>query len=163
MSDKDEGSRMKAEPEMKPCPFCGSSSIHVIGNLDVQCQVCDAYGPEKPTREEAVEAWNTRHLWQPIETAPKDGSPVVALCDNAPCRILFQEGVWIWFKRARSVDGGWEWAKVEPTHWLPLMDAKFAGRVSQQRSGEEDSTEAVENVPANGLRLTEPRSGEGGA
>lgn len=63
---KGEGSSLKAEPELKPCPFCGSSDVHVIENLDVQCKECDAYGPEKPSREKAVNAWNTRPAAPPV-------------------------------------------------------------------------------------------------
>ena len=51
--------------ELKPCPFCGCAKVSV-GNfagwfygkcLDDNCRTM---GPTKPTKEEAIEAWNRR-------------------------------------------------------------------------------------------------------
>lgn len=58
--------------ELKPCPFCGGEDIDgdfVIGHQggDITkplvasgCWNCSACGPDKPTKQEAIEAWNKR-------------------------------------------------------------------------------------------------------
>lgn len=50
---------------LKPCPFCGGEphdeTFHTEGGgYAVWCVGCDAIGPEKPSEEDAVEAWNRR-------------------------------------------------------------------------------------------------------
>lgn len=52
---------MKVEVnELKPCPFCGNSSIanneHLIG-----CCKCEAYIPHYLNKDATVKKWNTRH------------------------------------------------------------------------------------------------------
>ena len=44
-----------------PCPFCGSSDLHVaLGILEqVYCERCDAYGPAR-LPPHAEDAWNKR-------------------------------------------------------------------------------------------------------
>ncbi|WP_406238144.1 Lar family restriction alleviation protein [Acetobacter orientalis] len=50
--------------ELKSCPFCGSSNLHTPHpkhtSAWVTCNVCNAEGPIKHTRAEAIAAWNTR-------------------------------------------------------------------------------------------------------
>jgi Lar family restriction alleviation protein len=68
---------MKAEIELKPCPFCGEANtddLVVISewrtipgpkgsindhNFNVACS-CGAMGPDADTPEKAVERWNNR-------------------------------------------------------------------------------------------------------
>lgn len=53
-------------PELKPCPFCGSSEIALqqeYGHLPmffVGCDNCGASASYTETEEEAIEAWNER-------------------------------------------------------------------------------------------------------
>jgi hypothetical protein len=54
--------------------------------------------------------------WQPIETAPKDGTPILA----------YDGGIWVawWFVTNERIKG---WATLDhviddPTHWMPLPD-----------------------------------------
>lgn len=75
-------------------------------------------------------------IWQPIETAPKDGTwvliaggsadvyhddrnepPMVAACYalNPP----YADGDWVFC----SYDGGYYGRWVKPTHWMPLPEA----------------------------------------
>lgn len=54
-----ESSNMK---ELKPCPFCGSENIRIMGNSNFWC-MCDQCGVETQTydtEEELIEAWNAR-------------------------------------------------------------------------------------------------------
>ena len=56
--------------ELKPCPFCGGTEVYLIRNCFcedyVRCSNCGAevWGneDEKPSRERAIELWNTRAL-----------------------------------------------------------------------------------------------------
>lgn len=52
--------------ELLPCPFCGwiielwTESNRTLLKYWVECNNCDSIGPRKPTRQEAIKAWNTR-------------------------------------------------------------------------------------------------------
>lgn len=49
--------------------------------------------------------------WQPIETAPKDGTIIqVRQGDYAPCHALWERGVY----KVIEFNGTWR-----PTHWRP--------------------------------------------
>ncbi len=41
----------------KPCPWCGGTSFLMLGPK-VVCATCNASGPNRATRAEAVDAWN---------------------------------------------------------------------------------------------------------
>lgn len=69
--------------------------------------------------------------WKPIETAPKDGTRVLGLCDNyyRPCaeEIYWQRpGVWL-RESEKNV--------VNPTHWMPLPPPPKAD-ATQHKGGE---------------------------
>ena len=53
-------------------------------------------------------------MWQPIETAPKDGSFILLATPKG--RIA--DGFW------SPVYGVWSWpyVMIEPTHWMPLPE-----------------------------------------
>src|SRR3990167_1984817 len=71
--------------------------------------------------------------WQPIETAPKDGKPILSYCasgyDEQPYSVIWWHAeIHEWWetvatdtKKLRSEAAGY-WAGGEnyPTHWLPL-------------------------------------------
>ncbi len=67
-----------SEIELKPCPFCGGAAKALHGAFsdydEVQCQDCFA--------EALLFCWNScatpSPQWQPIESAPKDGTAVLA-------------------------------------------------------------------------------------
>lgn len=66
--------------------------------------------------------------WQPIETAPKDGSRI----------LLIAKGGWVadgqWEKEAYAGNGAWVWPFVhrEPTYWMPLPALLPAQPAEQQ-------------------------------
>jgi Lar family restriction alleviation protein len=52
---------MPEEIEIKPCPFCGSTQVHMRDMATfpyVFCEQCNAYGPSMETKEEAILMWN---------------------------------------------------------------------------------------------------------
>lgn len=106
----------------KPCPFCGKASeLQVPENDDVvlavvMCLSCYCCGAEFFTDKEAIKAWDTRSDdWQPIETAPKDGTKVMVWrpdCDfhhpHAAFDVYENEA---WHRSRPS---------AQPTYWKPL-------------------------------------------
>lgn len=61
--------------------------------------------------------------WQPIATAPKDGTPVLTWADGgvavAEWLPLGDAGEWIPGGNV-SGDGGYFYLVQEPTHWMPI-------------------------------------------
>ena len=73
--------------ELKPCPFCGGEARASVepyrphNEFDhVSCQECWARIDSQDSLEDAITAWNTRTGWQPIGTAPRDGTRVDLWC-----------------------------------------------------------------------------------
>ena len=56
--------------------------------------------------------------WQPIETAPKDGTPILVFDEGAICIATFADDYW-WDNGAMT---------IPPTHWMPLPDPPVAAR-----------------------------------
>lgn len=54
--------------------------------------------------------------WQPIETAPRDGTSVLLLGRGGRHADGF------WEPKAYACNGCWVWpyVKCEPSHWMPL-------------------------------------------
>ena len=57
--------------ELKPCPFCGSTDVHLVENdrgkseVSITCKDCNVWVDhmfDAMTREEAIKLWNTRYL-----------------------------------------------------------------------------------------------------
>ena len=55
--------------ELKPCPFCGGTDIHIVENgpdgFSITCKDCNAWVDnifEDMTKEQAIELWNRRYL-----------------------------------------------------------------------------------------------------
>lgn len=71
----------------------------------------------EPAIDEAVSK-----LWQPMETAPKDGTRILGWCRNHAdiCYLQNKHGVgYVWMTDSCVDFGGWE----NPTHWMPQPDA----------------------------------------
>lgn len=69
--------------------------------------------------------------WRPIETAPMDGTEVVAWdgSDNIICHWHDSVAGWVTdWETVSGYDVGWN--KVSPTHWLPLPPAPGADHIS---------------------------------
>lgn len=56
-------------PRLKPCPFCGSTDVHLIENdrgrseVSITCKDCNVWVDhmfDAMTREQAIELWNRR-------------------------------------------------------------------------------------------------------
>lgn len=70
--------------------------------------------------------------WQPIETAPRDGTCVLLYFPDGCWRIEGNIGVGFYSDNAEDVEFGYRWFKGEadsnamtdfgeyPTHWMPL-------------------------------------------
>lgn len=70
--------------------------------------------------------------WQPIETAPKDGTVVMGFDEKLPTRGLSPPIACIrWFDTAWWGTTGDSIVMLRPTHWMPLPDAP-----SQEASNE---------------------------
>jgi hypothetical protein len=53
--------------------------------------------------------------WQPIETAPKDGTAILVHCNRMTYEAWYSQ---VWNHFVHAVTGGTH--EVEPTHWMPL-------------------------------------------
>jgi hypothetical protein len=73
--------------------------------------------------------------WQPIETAPKDGTPILGTDGARLARFHWHTYTWprqssIWLQHGctawseevdvHNFEGTWE--SFEPTHWMPLPE-----------------------------------------
>jgi Lar family restriction alleviation protein len=131
-------------PSLLPCPFCGSAdtddvlycAVDEYHRAYVTCSNCFAEGPVVHDKEigsdEAIEqaaaAWNQRSTWQPIETAPRDGTDFIAYNKFTGPYITAAKSI---SPIAAPPDGTirfpmhyWHGQKgtwfPEPTHWQPL-------------------------------------------
>lgn len=122
--------------EIKPCPFCGHVGLHFEDGSTYRwgiasCGACGATGGEVRRNypddgkwhADAIREWNRREpSWQPIETAPKDGTLVLLCCVGWPHSVLRDEPwpikVGGWWKSHWDIFG----ASWEPTHWMPLPE-----------------------------------------
>ena len=126
-------------PTILPCPFCGSEASLEDKRLlwVVRCSGCGACvlgdrAPEpeqelpesywEPLRQSAVDCWNQRSAWQPIETALGDGTEVF-VWDGAKAVAAVSERDFFGDVIHWPVD---EWGDkrrdqppVHGTHWQP--------------------------------------------
>jgi len=140
--DADEMSADKAS--LEPCPFCGGEQPYVWIYRDktvisaltpewhVHCKSCNIQ--ISATRKgEAISRWNTRPSgsaelreglnWQPIETAPRDGTSILVCVTHNTCDHTWETVQWIDWAR-----GAYIWPIYQqridipfpPTHWMPL-------------------------------------------
>ncbi|GLO70293.1 hypothetical protein MACH17_18100 [Phaeobacter inhibens] len=146
----------KEAVRLKPCPFCGgkphlskSYNEHDEGAYYFyRCKSCGVSTGEFYAREtcpvfyeQVRDVWNDRTdtlpTWQPIETAPRDGTEVIAIhCTHygdgisptidGPFTAAFQNRKWrsSWddSEVIEYMDwGGTDYKSImDPTHWMPL-------------------------------------------
>lgn len=132
---------------LEACPFCGNPDVgrdegcfpldrnHKIWEVRCGNPSCFAHEASGATREEAIAKWNRRALrqggWMPIETAPKDGNPVLiagGVFDVYDHESLAMTGVSIayWDKHRQEWHGDEanahdEYKTHRPTCWQPLI------------------------------------------
>lgn len=123
--------------ELRECPWCSVSPVVEMrdGNAYKQasrivCMDCGAIGPNNSLS--AISAWNRRaDDWQPIETAPRDGTEVLVYA-TLPDHLQWADPD----KQLRPVvrvtawhpDAGWCVDELrEATHWCPLRPLSSAG------------------------------------
>jgi hypothetical protein len=75
--------------------------------------------------------------WQPIETAPKDGTEVILRGRGHAHRIA--DGYWL--KSAYNGNGAWVWPYVhlKPLYWMPLPSAPLAAAEAPNAEGKKDA------------------------
>lgn len=124
-------------PALVPCPFCGGTASFdsSVGGVFVECDFCEARGPYIQVEEvgypesmfttvpiqkakaTAAAAWNQRSAWQSIETAPIDGTEILA----SDCDVI---DIVSWHPAPGGAPG---WSNREgepmwPAWWQPLPD-----------------------------------------
>ncbi len=70
--------------------------------------------------------------WQPIETAPKDGTAMLVHDEGAVFIAVFDEDEGAWMDIAGAP--GYQRVEPAPTHWMPLPDPPA---VSRPQDGEQ--------------------------
>ena len=69
-----------------------------------------------PTKKDDIRALVAAVTWQPIETAPKDGTNILAIETETIKIVFWYSGLKEWGSQQDWFDDG----KWEPTHWMPL-------------------------------------------
>lgn len=112
--------------ELKLCPFCGGKSEQesYIVEAVVHCSCCFAVIRRTHARDgdtgiaASAAAWNTRAPhWQPIETAPRDGTRLLLFGDGDTVVAYFNVSYGTWD------DGDHHDDIPGLTHWQPLPAA----------------------------------------
>jgi hypothetical protein len=100
-----------AEPPISGAPDSGLPPLLSM----VLKQACGSSRMVASADEIAVKSW------QPIETAPKDGSPILAYQPDGGCVVIswveYFDGGGVW--TVDWVDGA---EPPTPTHWMPLPE-----------------------------------------
>lgn len=128
---------------LKPCPFCGNETpeFERMGTPRQSCIViCGHCGARHESSDEGEfngTSWNERAAiraiaapgvaqgWQPIESAPKDGTEVILL-EGARVGAAF----WVSWSSSHTEEAGSGWSICwdgddwhKPTHYMPLPAA----------------------------------------
>jgi hypothetical protein len=65
-----------------------------------------------------------RHTYRPMSEAPRDGTPIVAVCGGVEMPVYWGAdfpggGAWVYFDEDED-DGGYARVRSEPTGWRPM-------------------------------------------
>lgn len=149
MTPNPQDSAVALEVELLPCPFCGAHlpeftrCIAGSNRHRIKCTECPGRAEFfSSTAEQAVAAWNRRASqsdgtsggWQPIETAPKDGSDVLLYCKGKGvvrgrwnnCRFATLPRPY-WTNDREHLWGVLSTRIDQPTHWMNLPAAPNQG------------------------------------
>lgn len=110
--------------------------------------------------------------WQPIETAPKDGTDIIVMHVHISTQIVHAA---FWIDEEQGLDkpgdtGWWSYDKSEgsriklddwltPTHWMPLPEPPNVSRETQE---EVKSWQSVETAPKDGTYILGCGNSNGG-
>ncbi len=110
--------------DLKPCPFCGGVNILSGGDDKYVGVWCDDCGASGPNGYNCGSDWNRRASpWQPIETAPRDGTSVDLWIESGRGGYRLENHCFI--------NGSWRDENGLPfgnpvtssaTHWMPLPE-----------------------------------------
>lgn len=110
----EEVKRLKAGREAINNNHVGDFIINQYANLEIQCSCGNILCMSVENKSQ----------WQPIETAPKDGTKVLLLQKCADNVNYYAEAGW--FRARRAGYDGWAYYSDEiditPTHWMKLPD-----------------------------------------
>ena len=123
-----------AQEQPKLCPFCGKDDLVTIsvsddtpfGNHDViRCLVCYGEAPHMNWNIRARLAAQVEQPWMPIETAPRDGTRILAIgggLANQAEVVSYNERVGCWNAPNDTLDDRDDDAEGynRPTHWQPI-------------------------------------------
>lgn len=101
----------------------GGNDIEWVPGAGFVLEAFDATYDDRAALLSHIRALEEEAKWRPIETAPKDGTPVLLFFPAGPHHGGAIEG-W-WFSSPKEIDDGWETiigTIGEPTHWRPLPD-----------------------------------------
>lgn len=124
---------MTDKPELLPCPFCGGEpkEYDQIGYSSVKCDNCKFSIKRKAEdgAPYAVELWNRRAgqaaksvpEWQPIETAPKDGTFILLFTAEGMIEGYWGFGGWDQCVCSAIYSESGVLIDCKPTHWMPPL------------------------------------------
>lgn len=98
-----------------------SASAHIMGKPRFKAALArlTAEARAKALDEGRMAAERAVVEWQPIETAPRDGTAILAYGEHLPTyfyAIIFERGEWKYCSQGK----GWAAPPGMPTHWMPL-------------------------------------------
>ena len=135
------------QERLLPCPFCGGEArISSNPSTYATCTKCGCDGPwnDDGNEAEAIAAWNTRAAllaaqapgkWRPIESAPKDGTILLAW-RFFPVAIKWTgDATYPWEAvhlndadpALGMIANGFMEGDASLTHWMPLPSPPAAG------------------------------------
>ena len=138
---------MTETPALKPCPFCGAATAEIRsspfreGKMAYQCVCMECFSVSQlaHTAAEAIAAWNKRSVgssaplsaWLPIESAPKDGTKILAFVRGKGWDVMR-------YHIPANPDARQFWIGsylIQPTHWMPLPSAPVGSAPKPDEGG----------------------------